>query len=66
MANDQLCASIKNKFKTDAAFGLAMGWVPQKVSKMTSGAYIPKIGEAAKMSRVLGISLDELASFFAE
>ena len=66
MATEKLCASIRNKFKTDSAFGLAMGWVPQKVSKLTSGAYIPKIGEAAKMSQVLGISLDELASFFAE
>lgn len=66
MATEKICASIRSKFKTDAAFGLAMGWVPQKVSKLTSGAYIPKIGEAAKMSQVLGISLDELASFFAE
>ena len=66
MATEKLCASIRNKFKTDSAVGLAMGWVPQKVSKLTSGAYIPKIGEAARMSQILGISLDELASFFAE
>ena len=64
MPNERLCAQIREKFKTDAAFGLAMGWVPQKVSKLTSGRYIPKLGEAVTMSRVLGVSLDELASFF--
>ena len=66
MANEQLCSSIRAKFKTDAAFGLAMGWVPQKVTKLTNGDYIPKISEAAKMSRVLDIPLDELASFFPQ
>ena len=64
MANERLCKQIRSKFKTDAAFGLAMGWVPQKVSKLTNGEYIPKVGEAAMMSRVLDIPLDELASFF--
>lgn len=66
MANERLCEQIRRKFKTDAAFGLAMGWVPQKVTKLISGSYIPKIGEAAKMGRVLEVSLDELASFFVE
>lgn len=65
MANERLCAQIRKKFKTDAAFGMAIGWVPQKVSRLTSGEYIPKIGEAAEMSRVLDVTLDELASFFA-
>lgn len=55
---------IGAKFKTDAAFGIAMGWVPQKVSKLKAGKYIPKIGEAAKMSWVLDVSLDDLASFY--
>ena len=66
MANEMLTAKIREKFRTDAAFGLAMGWVPQKVSKMTRGNYIPKLSEAATMSRVLGVSLEELASFFAQ
>ena len=63
--NERLCNLIRQKFNTFAAFGLAMGWVPQKVNRLTSGDYIPKVSEAAQMSRVLGISLDELASFFA-
>lgn len=62
--NEQLCALIKRKFKTFAAFGLAIGWVPQRVTKLIRGAYIPKIGEAVDISRALDISLDELASFF--
>jgi hypothetical protein len=63
--NERLCALIGKKFKTDSAFGLAIGWVPQKVNRLKNGEYIPKISEAAKISRVLDISLDELASFFA-
>ena len=59
-----LSALILEKYKTYAAFGLAMEWVPQKVNKLTNGYYVPKIGEAVTMSRVLGITLDELASFF--
>lgn len=66
MANERISALIRSKFKTDAAFGLAMGWVPQKVSRLTNGDYIPKVGEAADMSRVLEVSLDELASFFTD
>ena len=57
---------IRSKFKTDAAFALAMGWMPQKVTKLIQGIYVPKIGEAAKMSRVLSISLDDLVSFFPQ
>lgn len=57
---------IRTKFHTDAAFALAMGWMPQKVTKLIQGVYIPKIGEAAKMSRVLSIPLDELVSFFPQ
>ncbi len=64
MTNERLCRQIREKFKTDAAFGLALGWTPQKVSKLTNGDYVPKVGEAAKMSRVLEIPLDKLASFF--
>ena len=66
MARELLCGKIREKFKTDAAFALAIGWTPQKVSKLTNGEYVPKLGEAVPMSRVLDVSLDELASFFAQ
>ncbi len=66
MENVQLRGCIREKFKTDAAFGIEIGWTTQKVSKMLNCAYIPKIGEAVSISRALGISLDELASFFAQ
>ena len=57
---------ISAKFKTDAAFGMALGWTPQKVSKLKSGRYIPKFSDAVKISRVLEIPLEELANFFAQ
>ena len=66
MPNERLTNQIRSKFKTDAAFSLAMGWTTQKVSRLTNGVYVPKVGEAVKMSRVLDITLDELASFFAQ
>lgn len=57
---------IRTKFNTDAAFALAMGWMPQKVTKMVYGKYKPKLAEAVKMSQVLDTSLTELASFFEQ
>ena len=66
MVNQALRDSIRGKYKTDAAFGLAIGWVPQRVHKLVHGEYIPKIGEAVLISRALEISLDELASFFTQ
>ncbi len=66
MENNQLRGLIREKYKTDAAFGFAIGWTTQKVSKLLNSTYTPKIGEAARISRALGISLDELASFFVQ
>lgn len=66
MENTQLRGAIRKKYKTDAAFGLAIGWVPTKVYKLIHCGYIPKLSEAVKMSRALNISLDELASFYAQ
>lgn len=65
MARERLCRRIRKKYKTDTAFAIAMGWTPQKVSKLTNGDYVPELSEAVPMSRVLDVSLDELASFFA-
>ena len=64
MINATLRQMIREKFNSDAAFGLEIGWVPQKVHKFLSGNYILKLSEAVKISRALNISLDELASFF--
>lgn len=64
MENTKLRKAVRKKFNTDAEFSLAIGWVPQKVHKMLTGIYIPKLSEAGKISRALGITLDELASFF--
>ena len=55
---------VSDKYKTDASFALAMGWTPQKVTKMMYGRYVPKITEAAKMSEVLSTPIATLASFF--
>lgn len=64
MENTLLREAIRKEFKTDAAFGLAIGWVPTKVYKTLRCGYIPKLSEAVTMSRALNISLDELASFY--
>ena len=57
---------VREKYNSDAAFGLKIGWVPQKVHKFLFGKYIPKLSEATRICRALDITLDYLASFFAE
>ena len=66
MDNTKLRKAVRKKFNTDAEFSLAIGWVPQKAHKMLSGIYIPKLSEAKKISNALGITIDELASFFTQ
>ena len=66
MENVQLREKIREKYKTDTAFGMAIGWVPNKVYKFINLNYIPKLSEAVKISRALDINLDELASFFTQ
>lgn len=58
--------AVHTVYKNDTAFGLAIGWTPQKVSKMFSGKYVPKLSEAKLISSALHISLDELAIFFTQ
>lgn len=58
--------AIREKFKTDAAFGMSIGFTPQKVHKLLHGDYIPKIGEAVIISQALEKSIDEVANFFAQ
>lgn len=64
MENEKLHQKIREVFDSDAAFGLAIGWVPQKVNKLIYGKYTPKLGDSITISNALGISLDEFASFF--
>lgn len=64
MPRQALIQKINEKFKSQAAFGLNIGWVPQKVYRMLYEGYEPRITEAEKISRALDISLEELAAFF--
>jgi len=57
---------INQKYETQAAFGLAVGWIPQKVYRMLNNLYEPKFGEAVQISKALDIPLNELASFFTQ
>lgn len=66
MARELLIQQITRKYNSQAAFGLAIGWIPQKVHRMLNDQYTPKFSEAIEMSQALGISLDELASFFTQ
>ena len=66
MEREALEKRITEKYGSQAAFGLSVGWIPQKVYRMLNAQYEPKFGEAVKISRALDIPLDELASFFAQ
>lgn len=64
MQRQTLADKINEKFGSQAAFGLAVGWIPQKVYRMLNDQYDPKFGEAIKISNALEIPLNDLASFF--
>lgn len=56
---------VKEKYRSDVAFGQALGWIPQKVFKMKKGKYIPKVSEAVEISKALDIDLETVANFFS-
>lgn len=64
MKNIKLRNAIREVYRTDSEFGMSIGWVPQRVSKMINGHYIPKITEAVKISDALHMPIDEFANFF--
>lgn len=66
MTRETLKEIVREKFTKSVAFGMKIGWTPQKVTKFLNGEYIPKLNEAVTISDALGISIDELASFFME
>ncbi|MBQ7435034.1 MAG: helix-turn-helix transcriptional regulator [Oscillospiraceae bacterium] len=66
MQRQELADKINEKYGSQAAFGLAVGWIPQKVYRMLNNQYDPKFGEAIQIGKALGISLNELASFFTQ
>lgn len=66
MMRQALSNKINEKFNSQAAFGLSIGWVPQKVYRMLNEGYEPKFSEAVKISCALGISMDELVLFFEQ
>ena len=65
MENERLFEAIRSKYRTEAAFALAMGWVPQKLHKRKTGHYTPKFNEGVRMAWLLGTSVDDFASFFS-
>lgn len=66
MKQNELENKIVEKYGSQAAFGLAIGWIPQKVYRMVNNMYEPKFSEAIKIGRALNVSIDELASFFTQ
>lgn len=64
VVNEQLRAAIAEKFPSESAFGRAMGWPRQMVSKTIHGQRSPKLSDVNLMSVVLGRSVGEIISFF--
>lgn len=56
-----LRTKIEEKFNSDAAFGIAIGFTPQKVSAMLAGKYSVKLSDAIKICNALEIDLNTLA-----
>lgn len=55
---------VYSKFKTIAEFAQAIGWTRQKATNIVNGVQEPSLDDTDKMSRALGLSLEETAKFF--
>lgn len=53
-----LKGSIYTKFKNQKAFADAIGWHPNKVTRLVQGQFTPDVNQAAEISRVLNLSSD--------
>ena len=62
--NKKLADLIRERCGSFAAFAVRMGWPRQRVSKIIKPGYVPRLGTACQMAKVLNCSLDELADYF--
>lgn len=56
----QLKELIKERYKSEALFGVAIGFTPQKVCAMLAGRYAVKLSDAVIIADALDISIYEL------
>ena len=55
---------VYSRFKSIAEFGKAIGWTRQKATNIVNGANDPSLDDVDKMSKALGLSLEDTAKFF--
>lgn len=55
---------VLDNFRSIRAFGVAMGWNRTKASAIVNLQQEPRISELQTMARVLGRSVEEIASFY--
>lgn len=55
---------VVDNFKSVNAFGLAMGWNRNKTSAIVNMKQEPRISELQAMAKVLGRTVEEIASFY--
>ena len=64
MINEKFRSAIREKYKNESEFARKIGWTKQKLSKTILGKRSPKISEINTLSKAMGISVEELISFF--
>lgn len=55
---------IAEKYRTQSAFALAMGWTNNKMSKMMTGKYKPDVDEVGKITKLLALDEHQYMEIF--
>jgi transcriptional regulator with XRE-family HTH domain len=60
-----LRSRVRARYDTQKAFAAALGWHPNKVTKLLTGKYLPNVDEADDIASLLGFTADERISIFS-
>lgn len=64
MNTKRLKGEIVAVYGTQIAFGAALGWSKNKVTRMVRGQYLPNVAEAAQIKNLLGLDVQQCEAIF--
>ena len=64
MQYNKFRGEVYSRFPNASAFARALGWAKQKASSIINGKSVPKLSDIQDMAKVMGMRVDEVASFF--
>lgn len=66
MNENALRGAVYAKYESLTALARALGWSRQKVSNVIGGKVEPSLEDVDKLSKALGIGLEQTAQFFLQ